>query len=85
MFSAYSEYHLKCQNHSALLHLGTAGFYAMVVTVQQEAEFLQELVKNVAAALIGVRVCEKPHHFPLHLMDELQPAFPNATHHSFYI
>lgn len=82
MFSAYSKYHLKFQNHSELLHLGTAGFYAITVMVQQEAKFLQELVKNVAAALLGIRVCEKPHHFPWHLMDELlQPAFPNATHH----
>lgn len=86
MYSAYSKYHLKFQNHSELFHLGTAGFYAIMIMVQQEAESLQELVKNVAAALIGKRVCEKPHPFPLHVMDELlQPAFPNAMHHGSYI
>lgn len=32
------------------------------------------------------KVCEKPHPFPLHVMDELlQPAFPNAMHHGSYI
>lgn len=86
MYSAYSKHHLKFQNHNELLHLGTAGFYAIMVMVQQEAESLQELVKIVAAAPIGKTVCEKPHHFPLHPMDEpLQPAFPNAMHHSLYI
>lgn len=85
MFSAYSKYHCKLQNHSKLLCLGTAGFYAIVLMVQQETEFLQDLVKDVAAALTGIRVCEKPRHFPLHLMDGLLLAFPNASHHSLYI
>lgn len=48
MFSAYSKYHLKFHIHSELLHLSTAGFYAIMVMVQQEVEFLQELVKTVA-------------------------------------
>jgi len=39
MFSAYSKYHLKFQNQRELLHFGTAGFYAIMVTVQQEAVF----------------------------------------------
>lgn len=85
MFSAYSKYHWKFQNHSKLLCLGTAGFYAIVLMVQQETEFLQDPVKDVAVALTGIRVCEKPQHFPLHLIDELLLAFPNASHHNLYI
>lgn len=83
VFSAYSKYHWKFQNHSQLLCSGTAGFYAIVLMVQQETEFLQDLVKDVAAVPTGIRVCEKAQQFPLHLVDEL--AFPNASHHNLYI
>lgn len=48
MCSAYSKCHLKFHIHSELLHFSAAGFYAITVTVQQEVEFLRELVKNVA-------------------------------------
>lgn len=65
MFSAYSKYHWKVQNHSQLLCSGTAGFYAIVLMVQQETEFLQDLVKDVAAAFAGIRVCEKSSAFPI--------------------
>lgn len=64
MFSAYSNYHRKFQNHSKLLCLGRADFCAIVLTVQQDTEFLQDLVKDMAAALAGIRVCEKPQ-FPI--------------------
>lgn len=41
--------------------------------------------QKCGTALIGVRVCEKPH-FPLHLMGEhLRSVFPNAVHHSLYV
>lgn len=58
-------------------------FYGIVLMVQQETEFLQDLVKDMAAALTGTRVGEKPQHFPLQLMDEL--TFPNASHNNLYI